>query len=158
MKKIIIYIFLIHASFAYDTFDINIGACNLAITKPYELKSFSPNYNFRFSRLEDKTIGEFMGANFFYTHKIVISDNNLNKTDKQKLINKLKKIYPLKKHIQDGELDIFIFKPEKNLSKNKKYDTTINNIFLIFLINTSIYIEETDPYIDEIYNMIKDCK
>ena len=158
MKKIIIYILLIHTTFAFDTFDINIGACNLAIPKSYKLKSFSPNYNFHFSHLENKSMDNFMGANFFYTHKIVISNSDLNKTEKQNLVNNLKKIYPLKKHTQVRELDIFIFKPIKNLSNDKKYDMTMNNIFLIFLANTAIYIEETDEYIDTIYNMIENCK
>jgi hypothetical protein len=158
MKKIILIILFIHLSFASDTFDINIGVCNLKIPKNYELKSFSPNYNFHFSKLENANIPKYMDINFIYTHRIVVTNIDLNKEKKKKYVNRWKKVYPLKEHIQDGELDIFIFKPVKNLSKNKKYDFTKNNIFLIFSINTIIYVEETDKHIDEIYNMIKECR
>ena len=167
MKKIIIgFLLTISISFSSDTFNVHVGNCALHIPNRYQLRNnFTPPSNFNFYYLENTALDELQGENFLLRHNINIHDGEISEKHKSFYLNKFKELLHLIKLDKYKNMEIWHFK-SKNIDFDKngtKQDVAqeLNkqaNTFLIFSNSFNIYIEETDPYIDEIYNMIKDCK
>lgn len=167
MKKIIVIFYLLSAiGFANNTFTVHIGACALQINDRYKLKEFNAPYNFNFTYLESEGKEWISNDNLFLQHNInIYFKENYPQKDKDLYISKWKKMMVLFSNNRFRDLEIWRFKnPEIEMNKKGSYQEIAKtfsrqaNVFIIFGKNFIIHIDETDPYIDEIYNMIKDCK
>jgi len=160
MKRILILLtFSLSVLFPNNSFKIHIGSCDLNVPKRYILKKFTPPYNFTFFHLEDNSLEELMGINFILSHNINIHhEENIKEKEKQKFLKALAKNRKQVSHKQYGTLEIYRFKPIISVKNERDVHYETTNIYLILNENFVIYIDETDPYIDDIHTMIEDCK